>query len=213
MFKKYYTLSFQKNNRNACLCLSSAQQVIRKWHGLFAELVFTRINIQHYNDTTSNSIDLDKKQVHEFFVDMTCLHQNIMCYYQIDKDLNNHQFPQENFNIAKSLLLQIRMHDQHPCREALMNYYLNEFDDFDDTLFDQTLSLMTKKNMIQSIITEDGGQYFDKNPQPHDHIYFKHHQKLVDCPSEISYILNNLPIYDKKPSNQGHVYYVNNPLN
>lgn len=204
---KKYKLDFETGKNTTCLCLSNDQQVIRKWHGQFAKLILKKLKISTIPST--HLIHFDKQQVHQFFVDMTCLYQSAMCHYGIDKDLIGHQFDNQKLNIAKSLLLQIRMHDQHPKRETLLEYYLNEFDQFDDSLFDKTLLLLSEKKLIQSIITEDGSHYFDKNPKPHDHIYFTEHKKLIDCPSEIASILSSIPLENGKQTSCGQVFYMN----
>ncbi len=204
---KKYKLTFETSQNNTSLCLSNHQQVIRKWHGVFAELTLKKLQPNIFLE--KQAIYFDKQQVHKFFVDMTCLYQNAMCHYSIDKDLIGHNFSNQKLNISKSLLLQIRMHDQHPKRETLLEYYLNEFDQLDDSLFDEALLLLSEKKLIQSIVTEDGAHYFDKNPKPHDHIYFTNHQKLIDCPSEIAFILNNIPLHNGQQSNPGQVFYMN----
>lgn len=207
-----YQLKLYREKSQACLRLSNNNQVLRKWFGEFAELIFNQAVIKLKNVNLKKDVAyMDKMQVQTFFVEITCLYQRETYYYEIEKDLIKYNFPKENFNIAKSLLLQIRMNHNHPSYDDLLTYYFDEFNSFDYLAFDKTIKILIGNNLIQSIVTKDGSQYFDKNPQPHDHIYFKNYRKLVDCSYEISQFFKKLN--DKNTSDESNIFYIENQIN
>ena len=122
------------------------------------------------------------------------------------------KIPRNCFNSAESLLLQIRMNSVHPSYEDLQTYYLNEYNNFDIPLFAHTINLLIGNNLIQSIITDDGQQYFDKNPTPHDHIYFTQEKKLVDCSKEIAEIFSQKSQCKTSKQNNRKIFYSNQEL-
>ena len=213
MKNKYYQLKLDKSKNHTCVCLSNDHQIIRKWFGAFAELIFNEALIKFHNtNLLTQTVFLKTNQIRLFFVDITCLYQRLTYHYKIDKDLENSSFPTSTYNAAKSLLLQIRMNQQHPSYQELLTYYLDEFDDFNITLFDQTLNLLIDKKLIQTLITDDGNQFYDNNPNPHDHIYFKSQQKLMDCTVEISLFLKSLHDNCRSDSINGSIFYINSDL-
>ena len=117
MNDKSYLLNFDSYQH--CLSLSYHQHIVRKWYGSFADAICNHLlqsikSQKHYA--------LNKKQVQTFFVDVTCLHQQAMHYFGIEKGLFEANFSSQNINIAKALLLHIRMNDQHPSRDMLIEF-------------------------------------------------------------------------------------------
>lgn len=212
MNNKCYQLRLYKEKDQTCLLLSNKTQIVRKWCGTFAQLIFDKIIVQYKSiNKNHNTIFLCKEQIHGVFTKITCLYQKLNYVYKIDSDLNKCHFPKKYLNIAESLLLQIRINEQHPSYEDLLAHFLDEFSNYNYTKFDSTLTLLLKNRIIQLITTEDSKQYFDKNPVPHKHIYFRKHKKLVDCTNEMSVFLNNLNM-TTLASSTNNIYYVNNSL-
>jgi hypothetical protein len=206
-----FKLTFKKHNDQVCLQLNSRNQIIRKWYGAFAELINEKIMV-NYEKTgkDKNEVFLYKCQIHTFFTEITCLHQLVLYHFKIEKDLSNIYQCKTIRNIAESLLLQIRINNAHLSYDNLLNYFYNEFPHNDILNFDKTISLLTSNNLIQSIITEDGCQYFDKNIQLHNHIYFKQHKKLVDSTQELTLFLSGIKYLSKIQQNDTRIFYVNN---
>jgi len=208
-----YKLILYKNHGNTYLQLSNNLHEIRKWNGVFAELIFDKALIKTNLPSKSNStIYLNKTQIQSFFADITGLYQMAMYHFNIEKDLSSNNFSAHYWNIAESLLLQVRINPIHQTYEALLSYFVNEFPNNDIKEFDNIIKLLIGKNLIQSIITEDGHQFFDKNTQPHDHIYFKQHNKLVDCSREIADFFSLTKYFKKSKHTYANIFYVNNKL-
>lgn len=207
-----YKVQLTKNNNQIKLTLSCSKKNIRVWYGNIAQRIFNTISTK-YRLTKDGIIYLKKKQIHALFTEITCLYQTILFQYKIDTDLIKNNIPRICFNIAESLLLQIRINTLHPSYEDLQAFFLDEFKDFDLILFNQTINLLIEKNLIQSIITDDGQQFFDKNIELHDHIYFKKHKKLVDCTKEIADFFSMTKHINKSKQTCAKIFYFNKELN
>ena len=208
-----YKITLNTNHGHTCLRLNNNLQVIRKWYGVFAELIFNKaLNKSNKVMQNHNTVFLNKNEIHALFSEITCLYQMAIFHFNIEKDLSSSDFPTSYRNIAESLLLQIRINPIHQCYEALLSYFLDEFNYYDASEFDNVLKLLIGKNLIQSIITDDGQQFFDKNPIPHDHIYFKKHKKLVDCSKEIADFFSITKYFEKSKQTYANIFYVNQEL-
>jgi len=205
-----YTLELINQCNHIQLKLSRSNTVLRTWNGNFAQVIFDKIAEKHPSD--DGLIYLSKFQIHSLFTEITCLYQSLIFHYKIETDLITNKFPQKFFNIAESLLLFIRINASHPSYEDLQSYYIDEYKHFDISCFSHTINLLIGKNLIQSIITNDGNQFFDKNPTPHEHIYFTQEKKLVDCTKEISNILFNKQQLLSKNQNCKKIFYTNSEI-
>jgi len=207
-----YKLTLTEQSNQYQLNLIRSNLIIRTWYGSFAEYIYTHV-LKQNKHLKSKELQLKKRQIQNIFTEITCLYQNLLYQNKIESDLINHAIPKNCFCIAESLLLHIRINKIHPSYDDLLSFFLNEFKNCDWDLFNKTINLLVNTQLIQSIITADGLQYFDKNIQPHDHIYFSKHKKLVDCSDEIAVIFqnkNNLShLSHKFVSN---IYYVNNRI-
>ena len=210
-FKNMYKLILTISNNQSQLTLNRSNTIIRTWYGSFAQIIYNKVTIKN-SGTKPETIHLQKNEIHVLFTEITCLYQTLIYQYKIDADLIKNNFPRECFIIAESLLLQIRLNSIHPSYDDLQGYFLDEFKHFDCLLFSQTINLLIGKNLIQSIITEDGQQFFDKNPQPHDHIYFKQHKKLVDCSKEISDIFLKINEIGNSRNLNANIFTINREL-
>jgi hypothetical protein len=209
-----FEVIIKKNKDQIVLQLNSRNQVIRKWYGAFAELINEKIVIKYNNKKLNNhSTFLNKNQIHTFFTEITCLHQVVIYHFKIENDLSKITQDKILSNIAESLLLQIRINNVHLSYDVLLDYFLNEFPHYDVFHFDKTISLLTNNKLIQSISTEDGCLYFDKNIKPHNHIYFKQHKKLVDSTKELTLFLSGFKKPNKNKKTSSDVFYVNNLVN
>jgi Fe2+ or Zn2+ uptake regulation protein len=206
-----FKLTYTKNNDQVCLQLNSRNQMIRKWYGAFAKLINEKIVAKYKNNKLDiHSTFLNKSQIHTFFTEITCLHQVVIYHFNIEKELSNIYQDKTVRNISESLLLQIRINNVHFSYDDLLDYFLNEFSQYDIYLFDKTINLLIKNKLIQSINTEDGYQYFDKNIQLHNHLYFKQHKKLVDCSKELTLFLSGINYIKKNTHTDTRIIYVNN---
>lgn len=211
MNNKNFKLTYTINNDQVCLQLNSRNKIIRKWYGAFAKLINEKIVIKYKNNRPdSHSIYLNKNQIHSFFTEITCLHQIVIFHFKIEQDLLNIYQDKTVRNISESLLLQIRMNNVHLSYDDLLDYFLNEFFQYDIFIFDETINLLINNKLIQSIKTEDGCQYFDKNIKLHNHIYFKQHKKLVDCSKELTLFLSGINYLKKNRLAGTSIFYVNN---
>lgn len=207
-----YKLILTDNNNQIQLRLSRSNTIIRTWFGDFANIIYKSV-IKKRNVINPVTLNLKKKELHSLFTEITILYQTLIHQYKIDSDLIKANFPAENLIIAQSILLQIRLNTNHLSLYDLQAYFLDEFKCFDFVLFKQTINVMIGKNLIQSIITEDGQQFFDKNPEPHDHLYFKKQKKLVDCSQEISEILSVKKEIKQNGINNSNIFTINKELN
>ncbi len=193
-----YQLQLTNNTETCCLQLRKSNHVIRNWFGGFAELIWKKLILK--NPSVVSEVSLNKIQVHNLYLVITCLYQRSIHKYKINQDLRDCDFSQESFIIAQSLLLQIRINHCHPSYDDLLAHYFDEYKDCNNTRFDKILNTLIANNLIQAIETDDDRQYYDKNITPHDHLYFKKQQKLVDCNTEIKNFLVgiNCPKFIKK---------------
>jgi len=205
-----YQISLSILEEKSCLKLSSSNRMIRQWFGKFAELVWEKL-ITH-KIASNKTVNLNKKQVHSFFTDITYLYQKLIFQYKIDQDLIKNKFPEKYFSIAQSLLLQIRINPCHPSFDDLLSHFLDEFSCCDQQIFERTLNLLIVNQLIQSIITEDGREFYDKNTNPHDHLYFKKQHKLVDCSEEIKQFLISIDCTQFSKKNQSKLFTLNSNL-
>lgn len=181
-----YKLTLNESNNQICLSLYQNKLRVRKWFGVFATIIFDKTTSGFLQATDSkNTFYLKKSQIHHFFTEVTYLYQQAIWHYRIEKDLFKLSFPNKCTCIAESLLLQIRMCQYHPNYDELLSNYLEAFQNRDYKIFDQTIGILLANNLIQLIETKDGRKFFDKNPTPHSHLYFKKYNKLVDCTDEI----------------------------
>lgn len=175
-------------------------------------MIFSQVLAKH-KQHNSFAYPIKKNQIHAFFTEITCLYQTLLFQHKIDSDLKRNNFPDANFCIAESLLLQIRVNSNHSSYEDLLAYFLHEFNSFDVVIFNQTLNLLIENQLIQSIITDDGHQFLDKNTQPHKHIYFKKHQKLVDCSEELAnFFAQTIKTKNPQPHTNAQIFYLNHEL-
>ena len=205
-----YQINLSIDKEKSCLRLESSNRVIRQWFGKFAELVWKKL-ITH-NTASNKTVNLNKKQVHSFFTDITYLYQKLIFQYKIDQDLIKNKFPDKYFSIAQSLLLQIRINPCHPSFDDLLSHYLDEFNCCNHNNFDNTLNLLIEYKLIQSILTEDGRQFYDKDTSPHDHLYFKQQHKLVDCSEEIKQFLIGINCTQFNKKNKSKLFTLNSNL-
>ncbi|MCB1603292.1 MAG: hypothetical protein R3F25_08600 [Gammaproteobacteria bacterium] len=200
-----YKIIFIKTHNTIKLSLESTKKVIRQWCGQFAELIFYQ-EFQGSNTHVKSTHTLQKNQVRKLFLNITCLHQKLIYKYNIDSDLRKIKIPKNLINIVKSLLLQIRINSSHSEYSELKNYYIDEFLNYNMGIFDDTLDILVANKLIQAIYTDDGKLFFDKNTQPHNHIYFSQYKKLVDCSTDMTdFFLKNNIMEIKKDSN-GQVF-------
>lgn len=206
-----YKLELINHHNQIQLKLSRSKTIIRTWYGSFAQIIFDKV-MTPYTVSEKDSLFLSKNQVQLLFSEITCLYQRLICHHNINSDLNKNKISKEVFNVAESLLLQIRINSMHLSYEELQDYYLNEYSYFDLYLFNHTINLLIGKNLIQSIITEDGQQFFDKNLKPHNHIYFFQKKKLIDCSREIANIFSQSKLLKISKQNNMKIFYAKDEL-
>lgn len=208
-----YKLTLNKQNNQSCLSLYQNNLQVRKWFGEFASIIFettTKEFLKIYS--SDNSFCLCKQQVRHFFIQVTCLHQQAIWHYGIRKDLCSIQFPTKYTCIAESLLLQIRMNKGHPSYDQLLSNYLDVFQNRDHEIFYIAINILLENDLIQLIETDDGNKFFDKNPIPHSHLYFRQHNKLVDSTEEMSIFFQELNQIQKSSTANANIYYFDKSL-
>ncbi len=204
-----YKLSLKQHNNQTCLQLHQNGLQIRKWFGSFATMVFNRI-IRKYSTIKQSQTTayLRKNQMHGLFTEVTCLYQQALCHYKVEQDLIKIKPPKNYCCIAESLLLHIRMNEIHPSHDDLLCFFLDVYQNRDYKIFSETITLLLNHNLIQVINTTCGKIFYDKNPEPHDHIYFKEHDKLVDCDNETSSFLESLTHVKIDTSDEANIYCI-----
>lgn len=200
-----YRLIYEKKSDSKKISLMKNQSVIRQWHGQFAEMIYISESASE-NKHRWSMLELNKKQVHGLFINITYLHQKLLIKYEVETDIINQWFSCSIQEIAKSILLQIRMNPCHLSYDELLKYYIDEFHTYDMNLFNLTTQGLSESKLIQIIHTEEGKIFFDRNTRPHNHIYFKNQNKLIDCSSELANFLMTEKPEVHKQRKKGRVF-------
>ncbi|MFK8011247.1 MAG: hypothetical protein AB8B80_04345 [Marinicellaceae bacterium] len=213
MNTNYYELTIKETENQMFLEISLSHNVKRKWYGKFSEIIYHNA-IKKFNSFSydQNSMKLTKQQMQLFFAEVTSIYQKAVFQLKIDKDLVKYKIPHHLWNTTEFILFQIRINSLHLSYENLLSFYLEEHNNFKVIEFEKSLDLLIEYNLIQNILTEDHQQFFDKNTQPHDHIYFKKYNKLIDCTIEMAQLLlkpQNIKVSHQVNSN---IYYINSEL-
>ena len=206
-----YQLNKVQNTEDFSLQLSFRNRIVREWSGEFARLIWKKTIRKFLLFDTK--VELDKKQMHQFYVDLTCLYQQSIVEHSIDKDLIQHNVSSKLFSFAQSLLLKIRINKCHQSYDDMLSYYFGEFNHTNKVLFDQTLDFLINKKLIQSIHVVDDIRFFDKNINLHDHLYFKKQGKLVDCNSQLKKLLKSINCQPIINQDYSKLYILNSHLN
>jgi Fe2+ or Zn2+ uptake regulation protein len=204
MINSHYNLIFKETSGNVSLHLCNSNTVIREWFGGFAKLIWNQVSLK--KKYLMSSLKLNKNQVYCFFRDVTCLYQSLNIKYNIDKDLSKYDFDKECYNMAESILLHIRLSSCHLSYDEVLGHLFSEFKTANFQNADKAFDLLIGNKLILLVITPDGYKYFDKNTNPHNHIYFIKHKKLVDSTQELTELMENVNCKKIINSNQSSLY-------
>ncbi len=86
-----------------------------------------------------------------------------------------------NHALAQELLFQIRSHDLHHGEHQLLEHVLNKGLPGNEDSALQALSELDRQGLIQQISTADGQVFYDRNTEPHAHLYYPSQNRLIDC--------------------------------
>lgn len=185
-----YNLTLSLKQGQTTVQLGNHSYLNRKWFGQFALHLFTKASNLTTEKISHNQLTLNKEQLQRLFIEITTIYQWGLIQFNIEKDLSKLSIPKYLMNICQSLLLMMRMNSSHQNYMHLQNYYIEEYRTLNCEALNQSLEFLVNNKLIQKIETEDHQTFFDKNPQPHNHIYFKKQQRLIDCNDECFDILS-----------------------
>ena len=142
---------------------------LRQWYGPIAKQL---LNIESYNCklnlTTggTKTIQIDKQSAQWFLIEASFYHQKCMQQFHIVNDLKIKSL--EPTHELSELLLYIRMTIHHPSQDNL-HIFTDSHIPFSCDVERAIKSLMATK-LIQKIEFLHF-KFYDKNPNPHDHIF------------------------------------------
>ena len=204
MIENQYKVKLTNCSGEISLQLYKNTSLKREWFGDFAKIIWLQITKDI--KVSYSSISLNNKQVCTLFRDITCLYMTLKLQLNIDKDLIKCNLSSSYHNIAESILLFIRINTCHKSHEDLLVFLFNEYKITESEAIEKALKLLIGNNLILSIITNDGYQFFDKNTQPHDHIYLKKHKKLIDSTTELTELMEKLDCLKIKENSLSSLY-------
>ena len=173
------------------LSISNLKINQKKWLGCLAELIYSKaLELATLKNINSNiGVSLNKEQLQMLFIKMTQIQQYASFKLNVAQDLSLLKEDKKCYQVLKSLLLFIRMNSIHIKFEQMQKFYYEEFCSYDDCLLNGYLSILKEQNLIQKIELSCGCVFFDKNVSPHNHIYFKKQNRLMDCNNDCFEIL------------------------
>jgi hypothetical protein len=184
-----YNLKLCFAEGQAKLRLTNHSSLNRNWFGQFAISIYAKALQMLGVETFNYQLDIKKQQLQTLFLEITTIYQRSLVKHNIEKDLYSLKMPNYLANISQSLLLMLRMNTIHQNYKFLLNFYFEEYRTLNSEAMDQSLAILVSNNIIQKIETNDKQIFFDKNPRPHSHIYFKNQNKLIDCNDDCYHIL------------------------
>jgi hypothetical protein len=192
-----YILSLSFDQGQAHLELSNQSNLNRKWFGKFAIYIYAKALPLVTSDKIGKTLSIKKNQLQGLFLDITNIYQRALIKHNIERDLSTLQIPSNLSNITQSLLLMIRMNSDHQNYNFIQNYYFEEYRTLNSDAMNDSLDILITNKLIQKIVTNDNQAFFDQEPTPHNHIYFKNQNKLIDCNNDCYEVLSHQHGTDK----------------
>jgi hypothetical protein len=122
---KMYEIKIISEKSQACVILSINDNKLKKWKGVFAQLIINEICNRSIFENGNNVIC--ENHFHIFLNNVSKLYYKALIYYNIENTITPFKISKDRCNIAKFLLLHIRLNEQYLSNDELFSNFLDEF--------------------------------------------------------------------------------------